>query len=137
MVSYLKEASPWIRFIGILGYISCGMMGVLAVGIITTAPFMGELSDTFGAFGRGALVAFGLLYLALGALVFFPAMFTYNFGVRIRNYLRSNSEQELELAFKNNKSLWKFMGIMAIVNLAIVPVLLVVGVIAMAGSLLG
>jgi hypothetical protein len=48
--------------------------------------------------------------------------------------LRSGGEQDLEQAFKYNKSLWKFSGILMIVYLAIVPVAVAIGVIAAVSS---
>jgi hypothetical protein len=64
----------------------------------------------------------GLIYLVVGVVAFFPARFTLGFGTKIRNYLLSNAEQDLEAAFQNNKSLWKFNGILAIVYLAFIPI---------------
>jgi hypothetical protein len=128
MVSYLKDAAPWIRFIGILGYIGCGFMLVGGIGILSAIPFFaGQIPEGWGA---GAVAGFCIIYIVIAALMFFPSRFTYKFGSGIRNFLRSNSGRELELAFKNNRSLWKFLGIMAIVNLAIVPVMLVIGIIS-------
>jgi hypothetical protein len=126
MVSYLGGASPWIRFMGILGYIGCAVMAVGGIGWITIVPFFVDWSgDTDGP----VLISFGLVYAAAAVLLFFPSLFTYNYGTRLRNFLRSNSERELELAFKYNRSLWKFMGIMTIINLVLVPLAIVIGII--------
>jgi hypothetical protein len=131
MVSYLKDASPWLRFVGIMGFIGSGVMAMGAVGVISASPFISSnITDIPGAWGVAALVAGGLIYLGISVLVFFPARFTYFFGEKIRRFLRSNSEAELEGAFKNNRSLWKFIGIMTIINIAIIPVFIVVAVIA-------
>jgi hypothetical protein len=136
-VFYLKESSPWLRFIGILGYITSGITAMFGFVISITTLTMGnigallEISDFTGALGRFA----GLIYIIAGVIMFFPARFTYNFGARIRNFVKNNSEQELELAFKNNKSLWKFMGINAIIGLAFIPVIIVITLIILAANL--
>ena len=62
-------------------------------------------------------------------LIFIPSLFIYRFGERIRSFLRTGIEQELELAFKNNKSLWKFLGIYCIIALASIPVMIIGGII--------
>ena len=131
MLLYLREASPWLRFIGILGFIGCGFMvlGGLATTIVMFVAV--SLADEFGGFPVGFL---GLLYVALGVLTFFPARFTYFFGAKIRNYQLSNSEQDLEQAFKNNKSLWKFTGILCIIYLAFIPLAVVGVIVAAVGS---
>jgi hypothetical protein len=127
MVRYLKEASPWLRFIGILSFTGCGLvfLGGIVFLIVTTAlpGFAGEFEELGGGIGS-------IVYIVSGVLMFFPARFTYNFGVKIRSYLRSNSEDDLEQALRNNKSLWKFNGIFYIVCLAFVPIGIVGGVIA-------
>jgi len=134
MLGYLKEASPWLRFIGIVGYICCGF--IAATGIIFIV-FMGSLSsiweDAISELGDLGNVLFsgsvGFTFLISALLCYFPSRFTYNFGAKIRSYLQNGREQELELALKNNKSLWKFLGILLIINLAFVPLLIVVGII--------
>jgi hypothetical protein len=121
MVRYLKEASPWLRFTGIFCFVVCGLM---AVGGIFGVIFMPVSVDIAGAFGEafGISGGMGLLYVVLGALMFFPGRFIYNFGAKIRDFTLSNAEQDLEEAFKNNKSLWKFSGILGIVSLVLIPV---------------
>jgi hypothetical protein len=131
MARYLKEASPWLRFIGVLSFIGCGFMflGGIVFLIMTAAlpDFAGDFEELGGGIGSA-------VYIVSGVLMFLPARFTYNFGAKIRNYLRTNSEDDLEQAFKNNKSLWKFYGILYIVCLALVPVGIVIAVIAVIGA---
>ena len=126
MFKYLNETSPWLRFIGILGYIGSGIT-VLSGILFTISMF--TASDVFSGFAFPVWV-FALIYIPLGVLFFFPAHFIYNFGQKIRNYRFSNSIEDLELAFKNNKSYWKFLGIICIIYLAIIPFIIVIAVIA-------
>jgi hypothetical protein len=128
MIRYLKEASPWLRFAGIMGYIGAGILVV--TGVIMAIVFAVTGDSTFGAglaSGFGALA--GLIYVVIGVAAFFPARFTHRFGSKIRNYFLSNAGQDLEDALKNNKSLWKFNGILMIVSLAFIPVAIIIGVI--------
>ncbi|MDR1932674.1 MAG: DUF5362 family protein [Spirochaetales bacterium] len=129
MLRYLREASPWLRFIGIIGFISSGLtalMGLIFMGMMTTLEsFWNDIPDLPDFLARGIGGAFGFIYIIIAALAFFPAFFTFNFGAKIRNYQRSGADQDLEAAFKNNKSLWKFSGILAIVGLAFIPLSIV------------
>jgi hypothetical protein len=126
MLFYLREASPWLRFIGILGFIGCALMflGGIITAIILFA--VSGFADEFDDFPMGII---GLVYSVLAVVTFFPVRFTYSFGTRIRNYQLNNSEQELEQAFKNNKSLWKFTGILCIIYLAFIPLGIVFAVV--------
>jgi hypothetical protein len=149
MVSYLKGASPWLRFIGVLAFIGAGI--TLLAGLICTvtgvlgAAFFdgaidGKIEDTLdmadlGSALEGVTVLSGIFVMICGVLALIPARFIYNFGARIRNFLRNNSEAELELAFKNNKSLWKFTGIIAIIYLGLFPGMIIAIAIVVASSL--
>jgi hypothetical protein len=138
MVFYLKGASPWLRFVGILSFIGCGLLTVIGILVMIFGSVFSDLaagldSDQLGIFQMGVTggIFLGLVYIILGLLCYFPARFIYGFGVRIRSYLLSNAEKDLEEAFKNNKSLWKFTGILAIVYLGLIPVAIIIGVIVM------
>jgi hypothetical protein len=129
MLGYLKEASPWMRFIGILGFIGAGLFCVIGIiSAIFSTAFFGSI-EGLESFPIGV---FSLFYIAGGALYFFPARFAYFFGAKIRDYQISGSDEDMELAFKNNKSLWKFLGIMCIVLLAFAPVFIIISIVTAA-----
>ena len=146
MLIYLKQASPWLRFIGILGFVACGMTAVWGVLFIALIPIfvlaMENMPglEAFGTFSGGMGMAFGGLFgvIIIGSslLIFFPSLFVYRFGEKIRTYLRTGTDQDLEQAFKNNKSLWKFYGILCIIYLAFLPVMIVISIIAGVASVL-
>jgi hypothetical protein len=145
MLRYIREASPWLRFIGILGFIGCGFIMLMGIAMTVTMSSLEEAFSGFGSFstffgesfGAAFSASIGVVYIIAAVLSFFPAYFTYIFGSKIRAYIQSGADQELELAFKNNKSLWKFNGILSIVGLAFIPVLTVIVVIVTVASVLG
>jgi len=133
MLRYLKEASPWLKFLGILGFISCGFMALWAlfyiIVAITATTLMSSLAPMMGL----AALPFWLIvpiYIAAAVLFFFPSYFLFNFGTKIRKFIVSNSDEDLELALKNNKSYWKFCGIITIVYLSILPTIFIFSLIA-------
>jgi len=127
MHRFLKETSPWMRFIGIVGFISSG--GLVVFGLIsilfTTASFNFLSEETVSA----PFWLVSLIYIATGAVLFFPSYFTYKAGTMIRRFILSNTEKDLEEALKNNKALWKFYGIITIISLSFIPILIAVSVI--------
>jgi hypothetical protein len=131
---YLKEAVPWLRFVGIVGFAGCGLTALVGLGLLIVAPMIPE-KWSIGAFNTSGPLT-GLLQMGASVIGFFAVRFVYSFGTRLRNYLKTNSVTELELAFKNNKSLWKFYGIMTIVGLAIIPISIVITLIVAVGSTL-
>jgi len=124
MLSHLRSASPWLRFMGILGFIGSGF--IILTGLLF-AVFSGTLVyDIFGAAADAPVWLASLVYFTAGAVAFFPAFFTFKFGLYIRKFQYSNTDDDLEQAFRNNKLLWKFNGILAIISLSLVPVILIV-----------
>ncbi|MDR0720253.1 MAG: hypothetical protein LBF78_11520 [Treponema sp.] len=114
---YLKSVSPWLRFLGIIYYIGCGFLVASGLIALIAAPLMEDLN-----FDGETSFLMGIFYLISAIITFFPARFIYTFGARLRNYFLNNAEKELELAFKYNKSFWKFCGIMMIICLALIPI---------------
>ena len=145
MLIYLKQASPWLRFVGILGFIGAGLAVLSGFSFFVLIPLIGQVwgdipgfdvsfCDTFSAVAFGVSIA--VLCIGSGVLLFFPSLFVYRFGERIRSFLKSGKELELEQAFKNNKSLWKFLGIFCIINLAFLPLMIIGAVFAVIVSAL-
>jgi hypothetical protein len=143
MVKYLSDASPWLRFIGIMGFIGSGLMVLLGIIFFASMPFAGNmldqsLDDVLGTvFGLLApmMAVYAVLFIGSGVVAFFPSLFTYRFGALIRNYTITNSEADLELAFRNNMSLWKFKGILVIISLAAAPILTIISVVIIAAAM--
>ena len=133
MLQYLIETSPWLRFIGIIGYIVSGMIcvsGIITIiSLIATSNLIGEFGGLEG-FPVWFFWIFPLIQLPLGAVLFFPAHFIYKSGQRIHRYQLSHSNEDLESGFKYNKSYWKFTGILYIIYLAAIPFFVVVTIIA-------
>ena len=134
MLKYLKEASPWLRFMGIMGFIGSGFMTLAGIILVVLLPFGINMIDDGSEFlsdliGPFSLIGYSMYSIGAGLLLFIPSLFTYRFGKKIRSYFLSNSEAELELAFKNNKSLWKFYGLLTIIMSASLPILIIIGVI--------
>ena len=140
MMIYLKATSPWLRFIGILGFISSGFTALWGIIIFILFPAtrttweqipgfesIGSLSNTLSMVLGGTV---GLFCIGAAVLMFFPSVFLYRCGNKIRVYLRTGADQDLETAFRNNKSFWKFAGIVCIIHLAFFPLLIIGGIIA-------
>ncbi|MDR1180332.1 MAG: hypothetical protein LBK44_07480 [Spirochaetales bacterium] len=136
MRDQLKGAAGWMRFLGIMGFISCGFT-VLAGGVfmlfLTSFPFMQMYDSGIEDFAANIPGVFGSLggffYILSALLMFFPARFLHKAGSQIRVYMRTGMDSDLEDALRNNRKLWKFLGVVTIVSIAIIPVLAIVGIV--------
>jgi hypothetical protein len=137
MLVNLKGATPWLRFVSILGFANSGIVALMGFSM---APFISVMNRAwneipgFESFnGVLGAVFSGFMVVSLigaGLLLFFPSLYIFRFGEKIRSYLRTGADKDLELAFQNNKSLWKFAGIICVIQLAFIPLLIIGGIIA-------
>ena len=129
MVYYLRRASPWLRFIGICGFISLGLtvltILIIGFGLRNMIPDTPELAP-LRAMGPGM----SLLYILFLALYFFPVLFLFRFGKYLKSYIFTGDSRDLEEAFKNNKSLWTFVGVLMIIGLSFMALILLIVIIS-------
>ncbi|MDB5232351.1 MAG: hypothetical protein JWN76_3156 [Chitinophagaceae bacterium] len=112
--SYLYETAKWARFIAIIGFIMTGllvMFGLFAGSILSLAGS--------GTTGKVPAVLISVLYILFALLYFFPLLYLYRFGTRMKEALLNNNQEVLDDSFKNIKSCFRFVGILTIVILAI------------------
>jgi uncharacterized membrane protein len=130
--TYLSETARWAKFLAIVGFVTCGIIAVVAfvIGPILSATAFSSLPNNgLSAMGGGMITT---LYLSIAVLYFFPCLFLFRFAVRLKAALRDNDQVRLTSSLKSQKTLFKYVGIMTIIVLAIYAVALVVVVIAAA-----
>jgi len=125
--SYLTETARWGKFLAIVGFVSCGLIAILSffIGTIMSSSAFA----VYNANGLGAAlgVVLTIVYLAIALLYFFPCLYLYRFSVRLKAALSGNDQVQLNQALKNQKSLFKFFGIMTIIVLGFYALALIVG----------
>ncbi|MDR2702110.1 MAG: hypothetical protein LBB72_06745 [Spirochaetaceae bacterium] len=125
MLFYLRGASPWLRFVGITGFV---FLGLAVIGLLTAIIGSNFLPSIPGI---GSLSPFIFVaYLPFLVIPFFLVFFVFQFGRKIQVYLQTGDYADLEDAFKNNKSLWTLMGVLYIISLAGFALMLIGGIIA-------
>ena len=140
MLIHLKGASPWLRFIGILGFIISGTVALWGLFSFTmvfrNVSFWGNffgfesINEASGAMGLVLRVIMIVFTIGSASFIFFPSLFAYRFGENIQTYLRTGADRDMETALKYNKSFWKFFGIVCIIYLAFIPMVIIISIIA-------
>jgi hypothetical protein len=130
---FLVQTGPWARFMSVMTFISAGfivimgmVISILGVGLRTIPLGQGRL----GAMGFVPNVVLGLIYILLGILYIAPGVFLWQFASAIRFLKTSRSQQALEDALRNQKSFWRYVGILAIIGLAVGALIFVSAIIA-------
>jgi len=116
---YLKETAKWARFLAILGFIWCGLFVILGFGMMATRT--ASLGNSAYATGYAIGVSFGYMVVAL--IYFFPCLYLFNFARKMKTALQNNDQEYLNASLKNLKSTFRYLGITAIVGLALVVIL--------------
>jgi len=125
-ISALRESGKWCMFLSIVGFIFIGLIVFFGVymsliSAILPTPEMGGTNEL--GFGVSVLASiksyFGILYLLMALLYFFPIYYLYNYAKGIKNALSSGNENILEKALVNLKSHHKFLGIITIVMISL------------------
>lgn len=122
--SYLLEATKWGKFLAILGFIFIGFILIAGIFATISLSFAGSAMG-FGNFPMGLL---GVLYLIIGLIYYFPVSYLYKFSTQIKLAILSNNTFSLASGFSNLKSLFKFMGILAIVTISLYIIGIIIAV---------
>ena len=130
----LLKAVPWMRFMGIMGFIGAGLVALLGILFIAGLSFMTEALDMADV-GSGMAVFAGLLYIGLAVLVFFPALYLFRAGTSLKTFRDSAASETLASSFTDSFRFWKFIGILYIINLAILGLTLTITAIVGVASL--
>jgi len=117
----LGDASPWIRFLAILGFIGVGVLVLAGLGL---AIFGGVLGAAVGMGFLGPII--GLVYIALAVVLFFPTRTQLRLATQSRLYKTSGDPAALESFAVNVKSLAVFYGVLSIIVLALAALGLIV-----------
>ena len=132
--SHLNETARWGKFLAILGFIICGLIiiiglffGTIFSSLVNRSPdlsYQGNMSS--GSFGALAAV----FYIIIAVVYFFPCLFLYRFSTKMKTALNGNEQTDLTLAFQNLKSLFRYVGVITVIVLAIYLVLFLFAVLA-------
>jgi uncharacterized membrane protein YjgN (DUF898 family) len=123
-LGFLNETRKWTMFLAILGFVFIGIMVIFSLvfsAIFSALPGIEDTEMPFPSF------LFGLIYLVIAGLYFFPLLYLYKFSTYTKSAILNRDSGEINSAFKNLKSHYRFIGILTIIMLALYPI----GIIAM------
>ncbi len=107
--SYLKQTTTWTLFFSVLGFIFIGLtfIAAIALPIVFSALENGNMPAISGTVLGGVYFVMGLIYV-------FPVIYLYRFSTKMRSALDNSNGTNFDIALKNFKSHFKFMGIFTI-----------------------
>lgn len=116
VINMLQRTKPWTRFISVVLWILIVIMMLLAVGMIFATTMLSKEFEKsmpgMGGIFAGAMIGF---YLLIGFLYIYPAVKIWSYGTWIGKLVKSGSHDDLEKALDQQRSFWKFVGIITLI----------------------
>jgi hypothetical protein len=133
--AHLQETARWGKFLAIIGFIMCGLVAIGGIFFSTLLSSMASRSQGYegtplNTTGLGAAMAF--VYIIFGVIYFFPCLFLFRFATQMKTALNANEQDRLNMAFQNLKALFRYVGIITIIILAIYGLVLVIALLGVA-----
>ena len=130
--AHLAEAAKWAKFLAIVGFVMCGLIIVLSffIGALFSTS-MSRYGDS-AAFGSAFGIIMTIVYLSFGVLYFFPCLFLFRFANNMIVALNSNEQITLNRSFQNLKIMFRYVGILTIIVLALYIIAFVFGILGAA-----
>lgn len=114
MQDYLQETRKWASFFAVLGFIGSGLMILLGFSMFVAGGTNSIFSNVFGGI---SLTLLAFVYFIAAALYIPPSIYLYKFSATMKIAIAKKNNKELENAFMNLKSTFRYGGILTIVIL--------------------
>jgi magnesium-transporting ATPase (P-type) len=131
-LGYLNTSRKWTMFFAILGFVFIGLFllfslfaGSLITGFTSGASGMEGFED-MGAAGGIASGIMMVTAIAFAVVYFFPMFFLFRFSRHMSNAIKNLDATEMQLAFKNHKLYWQYLGILVIIILIVYLIVMLV-----------
>ena len=125
IISTLARTGPWVRFLAVLGFVGIGLAGLAGVVIVLAGVTAGD---------PGLGLGFGLFYLAIAAVYAIPLVPLHRLANEASRLRKAPEPATAARAIEHARSFWVSMAVLAIVGLALVPVVLLVSLLVGAAN---
>lgn len=126
---FLQESAKWGKFLAIVGFIFCGLILIGGIALSLQPDALTKSYDRFGYRedpSENLGPAMVVVYIAIAVLYFFPCLFLFRFSSNMKSALQSGDQATLVSSFRNLRSMFRFVGVLTIIVLAIYVIGIVV-----------
>ncbi len=116
---YLQETGKWANFLGIVGFILCGLFLIMALCIGAIFSMLAQFSPNYSALPTGIFPVISVLFILFDLLYFFFPFYLYQFASRIKKGLALMDAEQVAQSLGKLKSFFKLWGIVTIVMLCL------------------
>lgn len=117
--AYLLETTRWTKFLAIMGFIFLGIMLLIALAMFTMGSYAYSQLSGFGGMGGYFGMGMGLLYVLIAVLYLYPIISLLKFSTNMKAGIQTNNGELITEGFRHQKNLYKFLGILTIITIAL------------------
>jgi Family of unknown function (DUF5362) len=128
-IAMLAGTKPWVRFLSVLMWISIGFMLLGAASIGVLSAIGASKSGAPSPFGGKEMIVIAVVYGILAFVYIFPAVKLWKYASRIGTLGSTRSVADLDAALKEQRSFWKFIGVMAIILISLYLIFIIAAVV--------
>jgi len=128
--TYLREAGKWAGFLGIVGFVMCGLFLILALFIGTLFSALGQLSPVYAQLPAYIGGVYAVFLILIDIVYFFFALYLYQFSVRIKKGIVFTDQFHLTQGLGKLKSFFKLAGILTIIIISIYVLIFIFALLA-------
>jgi hypothetical protein len=133
VLAQLAGTKGWVRFMSVLMFLGTGFMLLAALIMLVAGGTIAATAKAGGgALPAGMMTGISILYALFAGIYIYPALKLWKYADNIGALLISSSMLDLEAALSQQRSFWKFLGIMVIALFALYFVI-IIAVVAIGG----
>ena len=115
VIEQLAATKPWVRLMSVITFIGAAFMLLGAAGMLLVGG-MGAMSRKPSAAVLSGAMGFGIaaIYATLALVYIFPGVKLWKYASAIGSLMHSGTEVDLVAALNQQRSFWKFVGIIVL-----------------------
>lgn len=121
----LNESARWGKILAIVGFVSIGLLVIVALFM---GAYLGSMPEDLTGLGSGGVAMISVIYIVFAIIYFFPALYLYRFSSHTLSGVKNNSDELIIDGLRNLKSMMKYVGILTliIIGLYVIGILLMI-----------
>ncbi|WP_395740824.1 DUF5362 family protein [Prosthecobacter sp.] len=134
-IAALAGTKPWVRFLSVLMWIGVVFMllGALALGAMSMMGLAKQSSSAANPLGGAQFMVLAVLYGVMSFVYIYPALKLWKYANRIGSLVSTRTVADLDSALNEQRSFWKFIGIMTILLLSLY-LIIIIGAVALGAT---
>ncbi len=130
-IQMLAQTKPWVRLISVMIFIGAALMLVGGVAMFFIGGNMSPPGSSAG-FKAGFGIGMAIFYMLFAFLYIYPGVKLWKYASAIARLMRTRSTGDLEFALAQQRSFWRFFGILILIFISLY-VLIIVGAVVIGG----